>query len=367
MEGEKSGEQEESERGGGKFSCRAHGLKVPEALYALHYDEGSGEFYYDGEELQVFDRGKEEERWLKKAGRMVEDYMMVVEEDERRRGNPVWREVEEYSEEEMHMLAACEVAAEEKPSWKLGGQLQPEERDQVVELLEQNRGIFAHSVEDLGGFVGEPMGVELTDERKAIWSHPHKLSRAEWDFVGENCEKLERQGLIRESKQSKYASATVVVRKRDENGEYTDLRQCGDYRPLNLATDSDRYPLPLIEEIFHEMQGAKIFSKLDLRSGYHQIPLREEDKGKTAFWGRNRKLWEWNVVPFGLKNAPPFFQRLMDRVLQGLSFARCYIDDIIVWSNNLQEHLEHLQEVFRRLEGIGLKITLESVCSRRRR
>ena len=75
-----------------------------------------------------------------------------------------------------------------------------------------------------------------------------------------------------------------------------------------------------------------IFSKLDLRSGYHQIPLLERDKGKTAFSGKNRRLMEWNVVPFGLKIAPPYFQKLMDRVLHGLKFAKCYIDDIVVWS-----------------------------------
>ena len=89
--------------------------------------------------------------------------------------------------------------------------------------------------------------------------------------------------------------------------------------------------------------GATIFSKLDMRSGYHQMPLREEDWCKTSFWGANRVLWEWLVVPFGLKNAPPHFQRRMDEVLRGLPFVRCYIDDIVVWLNNLEEHVQHLQ------------------------
>ena len=67
-------------------------------------------------------------------------------------------------------------------------------------------------------------------------------------------------------------------------------------------------------------------------------------------------MWEWLIVPFGLKNAPPYFQRRMDQVLQGLPFARCYIDDIIIWSRNLEEHMEHLKEVFRRLREAGLKV-----------
>ena len=104
------------------------------------------------------------------------------------------------------------------------------------------------------------------------------------------CTNLERLGFIRRSKQSKYASATVVVRKKDMEGNYTDFRQCGDYRPLNMETTLDRYPLPGIEDIFNAMGGGKIFAKLDPRSGYHQMPLREEDRGKTAFWGANRVL-----------------------------------------------------------------------------
>ena len=104
------------------------------------------------------------------------------------------------------------------------------------------------------------------------------------------------------------------------------------------------------------MKGAKIFSKLDLRSGYHQMALREEDRGKTAFWGAQRMLWEWCVVPFGLKNAPSYFQRQMDKVLAGLPFARCYIDDILIWSSNLKEHLMHLSAVFARLKDAHLKV-----------
>ena len=129
-----------------------------------------------------------------------------------------------------------------------------------------------------------------------------------------------------------YAFATVVVRKKDAEGNYIDFRQCGDYRPLNLETTLDRYPLPGIEDIFNAMGGVTIFSKLDLRSGYHQMPLRREDQAKTAFWGANIILWEWLVVPFGLKNAPPYFQRRMDEVLKDLPFCRCCIDDIIIWS-----------------------------------
>ena len=118
---------------------------------------------------------------------------------------------------------------------------------------------------------------------------------------------------------------------------------------MNQETTLDRYPLPGIEDIFNQMGGGTIFSKLDLRSGYHQMPLRVEDRVKTALVGANRILWEWLVVPFGLKNASPYFQRRMDHILRDLRFCRIYIDDIIIWSCNLEEHLERLKEVFKRL------------------
>ena len=104
------------------------------------------------------------------------------------------------------------------------------------------------------------------------------------------------------------------------------------------------------------MGGGTIFSKLDLRSRYHQMPLRREDRAKTSCWGANRVLCEWLVVPFGLKNAPLYFQRRMDHILRDLPFCRCYIDDIIVWSNSMEEHIQHLEEIFKLLREAGLKV-----------
>ena len=239
--------------------------------------------------------------------------------------------------------------------WKIGEDLRERDQLDVLKTLSENNDRFAYSIEDLGLYTGPQMEIHVNSQ-KDIFRPPHKLGEKEMTFVGEQCEKLEKLGFIRKSEQSHYASATVVVRKKNENGDYTDFRKCGDYRPINSETDLDRYQLPLIDTIFNEMKGAKIFSKLDLRSGYHQMGLRECDRSKTAFWGAHRILWEWCVVPFGLKNAPPYFQRQMDKVLINMSFARCYIDDIVVWSENLQDHLKHLSAVFDRLRKAGLKV-----------
>ena len=121
-------------------------------------------------------------------------------------------------------------------------------------MLEQNEDMFAFSLEDITPFKGEVMEVNLIS-CKAIFRPPHKLGQEEWDFVEKQCRQLEALGFIKRSTQSTYAFAIVVVRKKDNDGNYTDWRQCGDYRPLNAETTLDRYPLPNIEEIFNAMRA----------------------------------------------------------------------------------------------------------------
>ena len=123
-------------------------------------------------------------------------------------------------------------------------------------MLDDNMDRFAFALEDIspGDFTGEPMQINLNSDQ-AIFRPPHELGQVEWDFVEAQCKKLEALGFIQRSTQSTYASATVVVHKKDEDGNYTDFRQCGDYRPLNLETTLDRYPLPGIEDIFNQMGG----------------------------------------------------------------------------------------------------------------
>ncbi len=105
--------------------------------------------------------------------------------------------------------------------------------------------------------------------------------------------------------------------------------------------------MPIPEELFDAVGKARVFSTLDLRSGYHQLPLRLEDRVKTAFWGVDDDgrdmLFHWKFLPFGLKNSPSKFQRVMDQVLKWLPFAWCYIDDVIIFSDTHEEHIKHLQ------------------------
>ena len=140
-------------------------------------------------------------------------------------------------------------------------------------------------------------------------------------------------------------------------------RFCVDYRQLNSITKKDAHPLPNIQDVFDALQGATIFSTLDLKSGYWQMPMAKDSVAKTAFTC-HLGLFEFNRLPFGLTNAPAIFQREISKVLSGLIGQVClvYIDDIVVFSRNEKEHAQHLEQVFQRLKQVGLQVKA-SKCS----
>ena len=121
-----------------------------------------------------------------------------------------------------------------------------------------------------------------------------------------------------------------------------------DYRQLNRATIRNQYPLPCIDELFDQLQGSRVYSKIDLRSGYHQLKVRENDVSKTAFRTRYDH-YEFLVMPFGLTNAPTVFMDLMNRVFSPYldKFVIVFIDDILVYSGSPKEHVEHLRTVLQ--------------------
>ena len=157
-----------------------------------------------------------------------------------------------------------------------------------------------------------------------------------------------------ERSQSPWSFPLVVVKKKDGSD-----RMCVDFRTLNKIVRPVSYPLPLIDDILSLLGNAKYFTALDLKSGYWQVQLDDDSKEKTAF-ACHRGLFQFNVMPFGLSNAPAVFQELMNIVLQGCEdFAMAYLDDVLIFSKDEKEHLQHIQIIFDRIRQHGLKLKLK--------
>ena len=152
------------------------------------------------------------------------------------------------------------------------------------------------------------------------------------------------KGFIRPSS-SPWVSPVLLVEKKDGS-----LRMVVDYRGLNEVTIKNKYPLPMINDLFDRLQGAKVFSKIDLRSGYHQLKIREQDIPKMAFTTMYG-LYEYTVMSFGLTNVPAYFMNMMNKVFMEFldKFVMVFINDILVYSKNEEEHKEHLRLVLEKL------------------
>ena len=152
------------------------------------------------------------------------------------------------------------------------------------------------------------------------------------------------QGFIRKST-SPYNSPVLFVKKKDGT-----LRLCIDYRALNNITIKNKFPIPRIDEALDKLGGAKVFSKMDLRSGFYQIRVTDKDVPKTAF-STDRAHYEFTVMPFGLTNAPATFQTMMSTVLNDFidKFVLVYIDDILIYSKSAEEHEKHIKMVLSKL------------------
>ena len=184
--------------------------------------------------------------------------------------------------------------------------------------------------------------IDLIPGTEPISIPPYRRSPAELRELKAQLEELLCKGFIRPSI-SQWGAPVLFVKKKDGN-----LRLCINYMQLNRVTIRNQYPLPRIDELFDQLQGSRVYSKIDLRSGYHQLRVRENDVSKTAFRKRYGH-YEFLVIPFGLTNAPAAFMDLMNMVFSPYldKFVIVFIDDILVYSGNLEEHAEHLRIVLQ--------------------
>ena len=228
------------------------------------------------------------------------------------------------------------------------------QRDRLANVLREYADVFAKDANDIGRTDLVKHDID-TGNHRPVHQRCRRFCRSHIQVIREHVQKLSANGTIRPSNSNWAANPVVVDKKSGEK------RLCIDYRGLNAVTmNPDSYMLPRIDDTLDALSGAKYFCTLDMIQGYHQVELTEESKPKTAFHAPycNPSQWEYNYMPFGLIKAPRTFQRLMDRVIQGLEYetALAYLDDVIVFGPTIDQTLDRMVVVLTRLRNANLKL-----------
>jgi hypothetical protein len=260
--------------------------------------------------------------------------------------SPIIRQVQSNDGQQVpsHMKSMFDEATSERTS---------SEKCIIKQLLLDHLHVFSKDDTDLGLTHLAEHSIDTGDARPI----KQRARREPLAFAGEEkkaVEQLERQGIVRKSS-SPWSSPVVLVRKK--NGR---VRVCIDYRRLNAVTKQDAFPLPRTQDCLDAVAGAKFFSTMDLTAGYHQIPVKKKDIPKTAFVTKSG-LYEFITMPMGLTSAGSTFQRVMELALMGLQWETCliYLDDVIVFANSFDEHVQRLLAVMTRISDAGLKLKPE--------
>lgn len=236
------------------------------------------------------------------------------------------------------------------------GEITLEERQKLLELLKKYSDCFATCPKEIGTTNLGTMNIKVTTD-KPVNKKPYRLAHSEREIVNKKVDELLEAKIIQES-QSEYASPIILVRK--ANGDY---RLCVDYRSLNAITVKERFPLPNIEDQLCKLSGKKVFTNLDLYSGYHHVALEPESIHKTAFVTPDG-LYEYLRVPFGLANAPSVFMRVIQKLVKmvGSQELCAFMDDLLLATTNVDEGLCLLERVLFQLRSSDLKLNAEK-CS----
>ncbi|MDD9818054.1 MAG: RNase H-like domain-containing protein, partial [Gammaproteobacteria bacterium] len=224
-----------------------------------------------------------------------------------------------------------------------------QQRDQLETLLIKHGDVF--SIEGELGHTKVVKHTIPTSTTRPLRSPPRRIAQKQREEINRQVDNMLQQNVIRPST-SPWSSPIVLVPKKDGSARF-----CVDYRRLNSVTEGDAYPLPRIDDCLDALGGAKLFTTLDLASGYWQVEMDEDDRAKTAFT-THHGLYEFNRMPFGLKGAPQTFQRLMAAILGSHQWETCllYLDDIIIFSQTFEQHLHRLESILIKLKEAGLKL-----------
>lgn len=248
------------------------------------------------------------------------------------------------------LQAASADTLSERTAQMIDSSLTNAERESLQRLLSTYSDLFDFSRHALTQTTTVTHQID-TGAATPLKSRPYRISPAERKTIKENVADMLDKKII-EPSSSPWSSPVILVKKDDGSWRF-----CVDYRRLNKVTKKDVYPLPRIDDTLDALQGSSFFSSLDLRSGYWQIPVSEEDKPKTAFVTPDG-LYQFNVMPFGLCNAPATFERMMDTLLRGLTWniCLCYLDDVVVFSTTFDDHLYRLRQVLDCFRNANLQL-----------
>lgn len=232
--------------------------------------------------------------------------------------------------------------------------LSDEDRKKVETLIKEFEDIFAWDGKTVGRCTTLPFNID-TGNAQPISSRPYRVSEIQKFYIRKYVDEMLKARVVSPSN-SPWASPVVLARKKGDPPGHPGSRFCVDYRKLHGVVKKINYPLPLIEDVIDNLRGAKYFTVADLCAGYWQCELMDEAKPKTCFVTPDG-AYEFNVVPFGINNAPKHFSKLVAIVLSGLQpeVVQCYIDDSIICSKSVDEHIDKLRKVFERFRLHNLK------------
>lgn len=233
---------------------------------------------------------------------------------------------------------------------QINNKLTPEEQRRLNDIVSKTSRLFEART-DYGGIKSAPMHIPLIDGAVPQSHPPYQRSPKDRILINSQVLEMLKLGVIRPSN-SAFASPVFVIKKRDGGSRFV-----VDLRSLNAITVPDRYPLPRISDILDSLSKAKYYSICDMSAAYWQVKIDEESKHRTAFI-TTEGLFEFQVVPFGFRNAPAFFQRMMDQILSPFKWKNClvYLDDIIIFSETFEQHLKDVEQVFTKLNDHNIRL-----------
>ena len=225
--------------------------------------------------------------------------------------------------------------------------LEPSQQEELKQLIHE----YEHLFPDIPTRTDKIYHDVIVEDSKPIKQHPYRMNPLKQKYLQDEVKYLLENDFI-EPSQSNYSSPCILVPK--SNGTY---RMCTDYRKVNSVTKTDSFPIPRIDDCIDKVGNSKYVTKFDLLKGFWQVPLTDRAKEVSAFATPNG-LYQSKVMPFGMKNSPATFQRLVNNVICGLDGCDAYIDDVIIYSDSWSDHLQRIRKFFDRLSKAKLTVNL---------